>query len=54
MVYINIETKLNLRNAIFWDVTLGRNNVSEEYIGSIIRVKRISEQGTLAVTIRRY
>jgi hypothetical protein len=34
-------------------VTLVRTDVSEEHIASIIRVKRIEEVGTLAVTSNR-
>jgi hypothetical protein len=46
-----------LKNAVFWDVTqcaLGRTDVSEERIFSIIRVTRIGELGTkLALTCNR-
>jgi hypothetical protein len=35
-------------------VTLGRTNVSEDCITSNIRVTKISELGTLAVTINRH
>jgi hypothetical protein len=35
-----------MKNAVFWDVT----DVSEELSASIIRVTRIGELGTLAVT----
>jgi hypothetical protein len=48
----------NMKNVVFWDVTLCgfvRADVSEECIGSFIRVERISELGTtLAVTVTSY
>jgi hypothetical protein len=46
-----------MKNGIFWDVTHGalvRTDVSEELTASIIRVTRIVEQGTLAVTSKRH
>jgi hypothetical protein len=40
-----------VKNAVFWDVALVRTAVSEERIGSIIGMKRMSEIGiTSAVT----
>jgi hypothetical protein len=42
-----------MKNGIFWDVTpvvLVKTNVSEELSSSIIRVTRIGELGTLAIT----
>jgi hypothetical protein len=42
-----------MKNAVFWDVTpvaLVRTDVSEERIASIIKVKRISKLGMLALT----
>jgi hypothetical protein len=39
-----------MKYAIFWDVDLVRNDVLEERIASIIRMTRIGEVGTLAVT----
>jgi hypothetical protein len=42
-----------MKNYFFWDLrreALIRTGVSEERIASIIRVERISELGTLAVT----
>jgi hypothetical protein len=42
-----------MKNAIFWDVTLCGSlstEVSEELSASIIRVTRIAELGTLAIT----
>jgi hypothetical protein len=44
---------VTMKNAVFLDVTpmtFVRTDVSEERIASIIRVKRISELGTLAET----
>jgi hypothetical protein len=42
-----------MKNVVLLDVALVRTDVSEEYIASIIRAKRISELGTLAVTSKR-
>jgi hypothetical protein len=39
-----------MKNAIFRDVARVRTDTSEECITSIIRVKRIGDLGTLAVT----
>jgi hypothetical protein len=42
-----------MKNGVFWNVTpvaLVRTDVSEELSASIIRVTRIDEIGTLAVT----
>jgi hypothetical protein len=44
-----------MKNAVFWDVMLlavVRIDVSEERISSIIRVKRISELGTMLALAR--
>jgi hypothetical protein len=53
-VSFEVFTAVTMKNAVFWDVrgvALVRTDVSEERIGSIIRVKRSSEIGTkLAVT----
>jgi hypothetical protein len=40
-----------MKNAVFWNVTLVRTEVSKERITTIIRATRICELGTLAVTI---
>jgi hypothetical protein len=32
-----------MKNAAFWDVTLVRTGVSEDFLASIIRAKRIRE-----------
>jgi hypothetical protein len=45
-----------MKNGAFWDLTacgLVRTDVSEELRASIIRVRRIGELGTLAVTSNR-
>jgi hypothetical protein len=45
---------VTVKNAVFWDVTqcgFVRTDVSEERIAAIIRVTRIGQLGTLAVTI---
>jgi hypothetical protein len=42
-----------MKNGVFWDVTpcgFVRSDVSEELSASFIRVTRIGELGTLAVT----
>jgi hypothetical protein len=42
-----------MKNAVFWEFTpmvFVRTDVSEERLASIIRVTRIGELGTLAVT----
>jgi hypothetical protein len=52
----DISLSTMLKNAVFWDVThvaLVRTYVSEEHSASIIRVTRIGELGTLAVTSNR-
>jgi hypothetical protein len=44
---------VTMKNSIFWDVTnvaLVRTDVLREHITSILRVPRIGEVGTLAVT----
>jgi hypothetical protein len=44
---------MKIKNGVFWDVyhvALVRTDVSEEHIAPFIRVTRISELGTLAVT----
>jgi hypothetical protein len=48
---LEIFVAVAMKNAVFWDVTLVRKDVSEESIVSIIRMKKISELITeLAVT----
>jgi hypothetical protein len=42
---VNQDAK-NAINAVFWDVTFARTDVSEKCTGSIIMVDRISELGT--------
>jgi hypothetical protein len=52
-VFVRFEVfrAMTTKNAVYWDVALGRTDILEERIPSIIRVKRISELGTaLAVT----
>jgi hypothetical protein len=47
---------VTMKNAVFWDVTpvtLVRTDVSEEPSASFIRITRIGELGTLAVTSNR-
>jgi hypothetical protein len=45
-----VFTAVTMNNDVFCDVALVRPDVSEECIAFIIRVERISELGTLAVT----
>jgi hypothetical protein len=49
---IEVFTAVTVKNAVFWDVTPYRScqNASKECITSIIRVERISDLETLAVT----
>jgi hypothetical protein len=41
-------------SGVLYDVALIRTDVWEEYVGTIIRVKRIGEQGTLHVLVASY
>jgi hypothetical protein len=55
-VRFEVFTIVTMKNAVFWDVrTCGSlsTDISEEHSASIIRVTRISELGTLAVTSNR-
>jgi hypothetical protein len=45
--------EVTMKNVVFWDVALERTNILEERTASIIRVTRIGELGTLAVTSNR-
>jgi hypothetical protein len=54
-IFVRYEllTAVTVKNAVFWEVRpwgLVKTDVSDEYIASIIRVTRIGELGTLAVT----
>jgi hypothetical protein len=42
-VSFGVFTAVTMKNAVFWDVTLVRTDVSEERIAFIIRVTRIGE-----------
>jgi hypothetical protein len=46
----NSKWQVTMKNAVFWDVKPCGSCKKEESIISIIRVKGISELGTLAVT----
>jgi hypothetical protein len=48
-----VFTAVTVKNAVLWNVTLCGSDVSEERSTSIIRVTRIGELGTLAVTSNR-
>jgi hypothetical protein len=48
--FVTFEVFMADYDLIYRHVVLGRTDVSEECIASIIRVRRISEPGTLAVT----
>jgi hypothetical protein len=54
-VTLREEHKLKVKNAVYWDITLSlvRTDVSEESLAFIIRVTRIDELGTTAVTSNR-
>jgi hypothetical protein len=55
-VRFEVLTAVIMKNGIFWDarpVALVRTEVWEELSASIIRVTRIGELGTLAVTSNR-
>jgi hypothetical protein len=56
-VKFDVFTAVTMKNAVFWNVTSCgscRNDVSEEHIASIIRVRKMDELGTtLAVTNNR-
>jgi hypothetical protein len=45
-----VLTAVTMKNGVFWDVALVKTNVSEELSASFIRVTRIVELGTRAVT----
>jgi hypothetical protein len=55
-VGFDVFTAVTMKNALFWDVTpcaSCMNRRFEENIASIIRMRRISELGTLAVQCTR-